>query len=377
MSKTGKIIAGVIVVVLGILAIVLANKAPTETGSIKIGYIDPLSGDAANFGSATKGGIEVAIKEINDAGGIGGHLIQMIYEDGKCNGKDAAAAAQKLISIDHVKYIVGLVCSGEVLGVSPISEQNKVFIMVQGSSPEISHAGKYIVRTWPSDLTSSQSIAQHAVANNFKKMAVIIENTDYSTALGYAFNKAYTELGGEVLYSETYSPNTVDFRTALAKIKALKPEAIFIDAQSGGNAARIAAQARELGITAQFYSAFLTGPEFVSSGPAVNGTYLVDLPALNMSRTASTAFTRNYKQINGSDSPYPFVSAASYDQIKLLAMSISKYGYNDTKAIRDFMHTISSYDGVIGSFHFDENGDVAGITLRIVQVVNGKVVDVQ
>ncbi len=365
-----------VIIIVIVVVLVASNAGTNQSGPIKIGFIEALTGDTANFGVSMKGGLDLAIKEINAAGGIRGQQIQAIYEDGKCNGRDAATAAQKLISVDHAKYLIGMICAGEVLGVAPISEQNKVFMMVQGSSPDITHVGKYIVRTSPSDALSGQALAGFAIQKGFKTVAVIKENTDFSMGLDTSFESSYKQQGGVVLDSEMFNSGTTDFRSLLTKIKSLKPDMIFIDPQSGENAARIATQARDLGIASQFFGAFFTGPEYVNAGVAANGTYMVDMPAFDASSTVSTSFLSSFKSLTGIEPAYPYYAAATYDQMKLLAQAWNAVGYEDTDKVRDYIHSVSSYDGVIGSFHFDENGDVVGILHRIVQVRSGKIVPV-
>ena len=368
MSTRAKIIA-VIVLVIIIVIIIVAGGKQGETGPIKIGFIDPLSGGAANFGASTKGGYALAAKEINDRGGVDGRMIELVYEDGKCAGKDSASAAQKLIAVDKVRYIVGMICSGEVLSVAPISEQSKVLLFVHGSSPEITEAGEYILRTSPSDVMSAEKIATHAVANKFTDMAIIAENTDYSMALKDAFEKKYTELGGRVVDVQSYSAGTTDFRSILTKLAASKPKALFIDAQDGVNGVRIAEQARALGMTSQFYSAFLTGPEYVKS-PAAEGTYVVDVPGLDISSSTGAAFIKKFVELNGTEPSYPFFAAAAYDQLNILVDAIAEEGYDNTEAVRDYIQDKQTYDGVIGTFGFDQNGDVENISLRMVQIKN-------
>ncbi len=363
----------VLIVIVGGYFLIKGNK-PTSTEPIKIGFIGPLTGGAAAYGEPAKNGLEVAILQINDSGGIDGRQIQVIYEDGKCTGKDAVTAAQKLINIDKVHYLIGLPCSGEVLGVAPVSEQNKVILLAQGSSPDITNAGEYIFRIWPSDIFSAKLLAEHATKKGFKKAAIITENTDYAVALEKAFTESFKSLGGNVVDSEKYSSDTTDFKSILTKIKPLAPDMLFINAQVFGSAARITKQARELGIKSQFYSAFLAGDEFVKSGSAVEGTYIVDIPVLNPTNPKATEFLLAYKNIIGGEPAFPFVAAGIYDEMNVLADALKKVGDN-TEKIKDYLYSLSSYDGAVGIFSFDKNGDVEGLSLNMRQVKNGGLVD--
>ena len=103
--------------------------APSVTSSeeLKIGWIGPLTGDTASYGIPMKQAADLAVEEINNAGGVNGRQIKIIYEDGKCNGKDASIAANKLVNVDGVKIINSL-CSAETLGIAPITESAKVIV---------------------------------------------------------------------------------------------------------------------------------------------------------------------------------------------------------------------------------------------------------
>jgi branched-chain amino acid transport system substrate-binding protein len=273
-----------------------------------------------------------------------------------------------------VKFINGMVCSGEVLSAAPITEAAKVIMVVNGSSPDISEIGEYLFRTWPSDAESSKVLASE-VAKEYKKVAIINEQTEYSVALGQVFKEEFTKTGGEVVIEETFTTGTTDFRVSLAKIKAINPEAVFLNTQTGANAARIAKQARDLGLTSQFYAVFFTGDDYVKSDPAVEGTILVDVPVLDLDNPKAKEFADKYKSIYGTDSPYPFISGSSYDQLMLVAEAIEEVG-TDTDKVKDYFYSLRSFDGLIGDLSFDENGDVEGVGFVVKQIKNGVLTDI-
>ena len=121
--------------------------------TIRIGAIGPFTGDAAVYGQSEKNAIELAVQEINLDGGINGKKLEVIYEDGKCNGMDAATAAQKLINVDKVDIILGGVCSGETLAIAPLAEANEVLVFSSfSSSPDVTNAGDFIFLVCCSEL---------------------------------------------------------------------------------------------------------------------------------------------------------------------------------------------------------------------------------
>jgi branched-chain amino acid transport system substrate-binding protein len=140
MDKTTQIIIGIIVaiIILGGIWYGLSKKptAPTTKEPIKIGVILPLTGEMANWGESMKGGIELAKDEINSKGGIMGRHLEIVYEDNQaCDKALTVSAFRKLINIDKVKItMVG--CSGAVLAVAPIAEENRVILLTPMASAQ-------------------------------------------------------------------------------------------------------------------------------------------------------------------------------------------------------------------------------------------------
>src|SRR3989338_992401 len=92
-----------------------STPVPVSQAPIALGFIAPLSGDAVGYGTTEKNATELALAEINQAGGVNNRMLTVVYEDGKCNAKDALSAMEKLISIDKVKIVMGGTCSAETL----------------------------------------------------------------------------------------------------------------------------------------------------------------------------------------------------------------------------------------------------------------------
>lgn len=374
-----KIVTGIVGLVLVIGAInVLGGDAKVNTDNqkpIKIGVAEPLTGGAAPYGESGKNGFSLAIDEINKAGGIDGRQVEVIYEDSKCNAKDALSAGQKLVHSDKVDYLVGGMCSSEVLAILPISEAKPVLFFGQGSSPDITGKGKYFFRTWPSDALSGKALAEYIVPK-YKKIAIVTEQTDYAVALKNTFSQSAESLGGQIVASETFSGDTKDFRAILSKIKPTNPELLFINPQAGQSGALIAKQARDMGIEAQFVTFFFTGDEFVKANSAVNGTIILDVPSLNSTRPQSAQFSANYKARFGESMNYPFVAGQMYDYAYLLKQTIEDAG-NNIDAQKKYLNRLASYRGVIGDFSFEPTGDVKGIGFSFKKVENNNLVDLK
>jgi branched-chain amino acid transport system substrate-binding protein len=381
MNKTTKTILWLVVAIIVIVGIWygLSKKptVPTTKEPIKIGFIGPLSGDAASYGIPIKNAIALAVEEINNTGGINGRKIEIIYEDGKCNGKDAVNAAQKLINIDKVKIILGGMCSGELLAIAPITEPAKVLLLSpSASSPDITHAGDFIFRNNPSDADGGKALAK-LVREKYTKAAIISENTDYAQALARVFVEHFRSLGGEVVAQENFDPGVKDFRTILTKIKASNPEALVINPQTEIAGGLIVKQAKELGITASLYgNTALAGTKAIeTAGKYAEGMLVIDAPGLSESNPKAVKFLADYKARYGTTT-LEFYLGAAYDAVYILADGISKYG-TDTEKLKDYLYSLKNYNGVIGTYGFDENGDLMGIEYTVKQIKNGKAVELK
>ncbi|MBU4285130.1 ABC transporter substrate-binding protein [Patescibacteria group bacterium] len=371
MTKNTKIILGVVVLVIVILIIVFYE--PTEKGAIKIGFIGPLTGDVASYGQSEKNAVKLAISEINLKGGINGKKVEVIYEDGKCNGKEAATAAQKLINIDKVKIILGGACSGETLGAAPITQAEKVILFSSfASSPDITEIGDYVFRNMVSDLDGGRDVAKMI---REKTVASLVENTEYSQTLENVFEQEFQKLGGNVLVKETYNPNEKDYRTQILKIKAKNPEAIFINCQSGISGGLAAKQIREMGVEIPLYSVIVfSGDDALNAaGVAANGIIFSDAPGLSKNNLQAVEFLNNYKQKYG-EPANEYIIGARYDSVYILKNAIKRCS-EDTDCIKDFLYNMPEYKGIIGNYRFDKNGDVIGIHYIVKKVVDGKPIE--
>lgn len=370
MKKINLFVVGIIVI-FGIGAIAYLSTS-VETGVLKIGFVAPLTGDAAAFGEEEQKGVQLAIAEINSSGGIAGRQVEALYEDGKCSGQDAVSAAEKLVNIDKVHYIIGGACSGEAIAMVPVATAAQVLVISpSASAPKLSGISEYFVRNYPSDSAPGTDLAAH-VRKQYANVAVLSENTEYAQGLRDVFVNKTRELGGNVVVNETFPENTTDFRTMLLKVKAARPDVVFINPQNGSGIARIATQARQLGITADFVGINYTGPDVLSAGKAVEGMVFAVAPGI-ASEGKGAKLIENYISTYGSDPAYPYVLGAAYDDVYLLKLAIEKRGDDATK-VAQYLRSMPAFTGAIGTYSFDGNGDVVGIQMLFQKIQNGQLV---
>lgn len=373
MNKTLQIILGVVVlVIIIVLVVVFGGKKPLE-GEIKIGFIAPLSGGAAVAGEAMRNAVELALEEINEKG-IKKKKLSVIYEDGKCDSKEATTAAQKLINIDKVKIILGGECSSETLGAAPIAEANKVILFSAfSSSPDITEAGDYIFRTIMSDIHPDVIGPILPYLGKHKTVAVITENTGYSMGIRKGIKEQLLSYDVDIVADEIFTPGEKDFKTYLIKIKSVNPEALFINtATSGDTPGLIVKQAIESGLTTKLYGNFLLlGSEAIKiAGDLLEGAMAYDAPLLDENNPRAKTFMEKYRARY--NEPYSFWAAgAKYDTVYIIADALKECGEN-ADCIKDYLYNMDWYEGTIGKYKFDENGDVIGIKCVVKKIINGK-----
>lgn len=362
MNQSTKWVVGIIVVVAVVAVGYFVSKGPSEqaTGPINIGFIGPLSGDAAIYGEPMRDVVRLAVDEINNAGGIDGRTVNVIYEDGKCNGKDATSAAQKLINVDKVKIIIGGVCSGETLAAAPVAEASKVILFSPGSgSPDITNAGDYIFRNFPSDASSGRKMAELAIARNLKNIALLVETTDYAQAIKRVFTTRFNELGGKIVADESFTSEATDMRTQITKIKSQNPNAVYLVPQTPARAEIAIKQFNELGLKVQILSNEIVNSEAIlkNLGTLVEGILYAE-PAFDETRPMSKAYLDKHKARYGTlgEGLPPVYLATTYDAVYVLKEMIEKYS-EDTNKIKSGLYSIKNRQGTAGSLTIDQNGD--------------------
>ena len=359
------------VIVVGVL--IYSSQKPTQPSEkevIKIGFIGALSGDVAAYGQTQLNSINLAVEEINQNRK---QKIEVVAEDGKCSGKDAATAVQKLVDIDNVKIILGFTCSSELLSTVSITEPKKVIVFSSFSSnPQISDAGEYVFRNCPTDFDWAPYAAEIMYGDGFRKLAILSENTEFAVGAKNIIKNGFTEEEGSVVADELYEQNSKDYRTQITKIKAANPEVIFLLPNSAISAGLAAKQIREMGLTVPIYSTYVwTGKEAMdAAGKASEGIYFFDVPVLNKDNIKTTDFLSKYNSKYGAPA-HDFLAALSYDTAQITEGGLKKCK-EDINCLRDYLYSLKNYNGTAGIYSFNEKGDEVGISFVKKQIINGK-----
>ena len=355
-----------------------ATSAPDPTatpeppaGPFVIGVMESITGLGATYGSVAVQAKEMAVDEINAAGGINGRMLKLIVEDSKCAARDAITAYRKLTDVDGVKIILGTSCSSAMLGATPLAEADGV-IMFSGlaTSPDIADAGDYIFRTALNDVQLGIDTGNLIWADGARKLATITEATDYAEGVRRTTVEQFQKLGGELVAEERYASDVTDFRTQLTKLLNANPNALHIAAQAEFSGGTIIKQARELGYDGPIYSEIVPvgATALEIAGDAATGVKAI-LTDLDPNNTTAQEMIANFRE------RYEYVTLAwyigsAYDDVYITAECLKQTGDDqDADGFRDCMYDIT-WSGAIGdNYSFDEKGEVVGPSNVVVEVL--------
>lgn len=343
---------------------------------IKIGVISPLSGEAAAYGQDAMNAYKMAEEEINASSLLKGRKLRLIFEDGKCNGKDALTAAKKLVTVDKVNIILGGTCSGETLGIIPFTESKNVLVLSSfSSSPRIAKSGKFVFRNAMNDQESGTSTANLLREKGAKRVAILIENTDYAIDAAKAAESRFNEIDVPIVSKEFFNASDTDLKALLLRIKSQTPDSIFISVQTGSKSGLAVRQIRELGINAMLIGNFslrsLDAMRAVQNKEYMEGVLVIDTPWIT--KLTGMDFLQRFKERFGAYQS-DFNLVFSRDAVYLISKAIASVGLDSNK-IREHLLRLPSFEGAAYTYRFSESGDPVGIPWTIAKYSKGQWTD--
>lgn len=374
MKKSGIILGIIVIVALAIIFGITQTKK--EPGEIKIGAILPLTGDNASYGIALKKGMDLAIGEINAKGakGIDNQKLTVVFEDSQGDPQKAVSALNKLIAVDKVPMVIGDMFSAGTLAIAPIAEKKKtVLLSPTASAVELTNAGDYIFRIYPSDSYDGMYLANFT-RNKLKvnSVSIIYLQVASISAVTEVFKKEFESSGGKVLSMDSYKEGDADFRSQLIKAKEVNADFVFIPGYLK-EMATLLRQAKEIGVNTRFLSisTFYDPKIFELAGNAAEGV-LFSVPSFDVRSEAPEIknFVSKYKAKYGNEPD--ILGGYGYDAVNIAEIALQK-GNISPDNIKKALYAIKNFPGVTGLTSFDSNGDVLK-ELKIMQVQDGKFV---
>ena len=318
--------------------------------TIKIGEFGSLSGDNASFGTSQNNGVQMAVEEINAAGGVLGKKIDLTVEDNMTKQGETTTIARKLISQDHVVAIIGEVASSKTLEAAPIAQAAKIpLIATAATNPKVTQTGDYVFRVCFTDDFQAVVIARFVLEKlKQKKIAFMTDvKQDYSVGLTNIAKDYLGKNGGNIVKEQSYSSGDKDFRAQLTDIKSANPDVIIITGYYP-EASLIAKQARQFGIKATLVGGDgWDGSSLIPvGGKAIEGAYFSNHFSTEDKSPLVQDFVKKYKQKYNAV-PDAF-AALGYDATKLLADAIKRAGSTDPDKIRAAIQDTKDFPGVSG-----------------------------
>lgn len=345
--------------------------------SITIGANLELSGGFASYGNNTLKGVRLAVKEVNNAGGVLGRPVELAVEDNASQPSAAATAITTLINRDKVIAVIGAVASSNTLAAAGIAEEARIpMISPASTNPKVTVDGgkvrRYVFRGAFVDPYQGKLMANFASGRlGARAAAVIIDRTsEYSKNVALMFNTVFIANGGRIVAQEAYLQKDQDFRAQLMRVQAANPDVIFIPGYYN-ETGYIIRQARELGILKPLLGADgWDSPRLIELAgiEALHNTYFSNHYSLQNNTPANQKFRAAYKKEYGMEPDA--ISALGYDTALLLLAAIKQANSDEPEKIRDALEGLK-FEGVTGPISFDawHNPVKTGV---VITIINGK-----
>ena len=336
------------------------NKSTKDADTVKIGLNLELSGAAAGYGNQEKEGAELAVKEINDAGGINGKKIELVTKDNKSDTAEASTIATSLTTSDNVVGMIGPATSGATKAASPNATKAKVPIITPSATDDsITVANgkvqEFIFRTCFQDSFQGVILANYASNNLKADKAVIIGDvsSDYAKGLSKSFKDTFK---GDIVADEKFNAKDKDFKAILTKIKDKDFDFIYLPGYYE-EAGLIIKQAREMGIEQPIIGADgFSDSKLIDIAGAenMNNIYYTahfseKAPSSDKVKTFIDAFKEEYGK-----APSSF-NALAYDSVYMFKAALEAEKENTSEALTKGLSTLKDFEGVTGTMTMDED----------------------
>ena len=370
-------ISGLILLVIGTLGCERVGKIVTPTEeqkTLKIGFI--VVGERITYPY----GAEMAVTEINAAGGILGMPIELIGHINKeAILENSIQLTEQLIVEDEIIALIGPNRSSHAVEVGPVAQRHRIpMITTTATNPNVTNAGDFVFMASFTDSFQGAVMAQFAKSELGAKTAAVLTRTGdlYTEGISEFFISNFSELGGDIATNEFYAAGDSDFTAQLANIVAAKPDVLFI-AGFVADLAPITQQARAIPLqnAAGEPTIFLGADSwdsqllFENEDAEIEGSFFSGHFSPETNEPNARAFVETYEAIYEA-TPTGGV-AVSYDTIKLLAEAIQRAGSIDPDAIRQQLAATKNYIGATTIASYNENRHPTKSAV-IFTITNGK-----
>lgn len=344
----------------GVLAGMLAVGALAGCGSedssggeepITLALITTLSGGSAQIGVETRNGANLAIAEINDAGGIDGRPLKLKEYDGQQQPEVVVRSATRAASSDGAIAIIGPQSSGEGIALAPVAERLKIpFITNVGAANEITEGQPYAFRTTVVNSELAHGVAALAIDQGAKRPALLHDNGSFGATFAKVTADGFKELGTPAVANEEFPVNATDLTAQVQKLKAANVDAVAIGCSSASDAGLAIRQMAAAGLTVPVYgtSCNLATDAAKAAGDALNEVAVYGLLGFDVTKPAAQEFVKSYEDTYDPATSYEF-AAAAYDAVKMLAEALEASGGEGGEKLKSALENVTGHQPVLGA----------------------------
>jgi ABC-type branched-subunit amino acid transport system substrate-binding protein len=387
-----------------------ALGAQAQDCDITIGMVMELTGPAGAYGQAGAKSVEMAFRDLNEAGGVLGCKLVTDTRDSQSQGNVAVDQATQLVNIKEVPVVIGGIISSVSIPIltSVTADAGVVQVSPASSSPTLTQLGRdgktggYFFRTITSDALQGVAAAQYALDSGLNKLAIVHVNNDFGVNMMREFSAAYEKLGGTITSTTPYNENQPNYSAEVTAAMGGEPEALYLISYPVDGATVARAWISQGGPQKFLLNDGMNSTDFIE---AVGAQYLEGARGTSSgtTETASTKyFYENYADFSDGIEPSAPAADRSYDAGAIVGLAIAKAGSAESDAIRDSIRAVLDpegepiyagpeqfkkalalieegkpirYEGVIGNVAFDQYGDISG-PFRLWQITDGEVATV-
>jgi branched-chain amino acid transport system substrate-binding protein len=353
-------------------AAAVSNTNDTGTGDIVIGHYASLTGSEATFGVSTENGIQLAVEEINAAGGVKGRKLKLITYDNQGKPQESVSTVTRLIDQDKVVAVLGEVASSRSLAGAPVCQRKGVpMITPSSTNPDVTAVGSMISRVCFIDPFQGKVGAKFAFENLKKTKAAVLYNRAqaYSTGLNSNFKDAFKALGGEIVAEQAYGDGDNDFSAQLTAIREKNADFIYVPGYYT-EVVNIAKQAKKLGINVPLIGGDgWDSEELKNAGDALNGCYFSNHYSHEDTRPEVQEFVKKYQAKFGKVPDG--LAALGYDSARLLADAMNRAEKLHGKELAAAIAATKDFQAVTGKITIDERRDAKKDAVML-EIINGQ-----
>ena len=345
--------------VMAVVFSLFTASATSASTTIKIGGLFAVTGSAAFLGEPERNTAKMVVDEINKAGGVKGHMLELVVYDTAGDATKAVQLATKLIKDDKVVAIIGPSTTGESMAVIPVAEKEQVPLISCSAGSKITEPlKKWVFKTAQNDTLAVGRIYEYLQKQKQTKVALLTVSDGFGSSGREQLKAQAGKYGITILSDDTYGPKDTDMTVQLTKIRGSQAQAIICWGTNPGPAL-IAKNVKQLGVKIPiFMSHGVSSKKFIElAGDAAEGIKLPSgkvivadlLPASDPQKKSLMAFVKDYQNHYKAEGDH--FGGHAWDAVMLIKTAI-EHGADSAAAIREKLEKSKDFHGIGGTFNY-------------------------